>query len=81
VVAEPAEKVEALRCIVDHVRAGRSDEARPPTEKELAATLVLSLPLTEWSVKVRSGGPLEDPDDAALPWFSGVVPVGDRRAV
>ena len=78
VVDDPEAKVEALRRIVDHVQPERTRASRPPTEKELTATLVLSLPLTEWSVKARTGGPLEDPADEDLPWFSGVVPVRTR---
>jgi len=75
VVDEPAAKVEALRVIVDHVKPGRSTEARPPSPKELAGTLVLAVPLDEASVKARTGGPIEDPDDSGLAWWSGVIPV------
>ena len=79
VVADGDLKVEALRMVVEHVQPGRSTQARPPSAKELAATLVLALPLDEWSVKARSGGPIDDPLDEALGWFAGVQPVpGDR---
>src|SRR4051812_46743060 len=46
-VTDLAEKREALDDLVEHVRAGRSAEARPPNAKELAGTLVLKLPLAE----------------------------------
>lgn len=79
VVDDPEAKVEALRIVVDHVEPGRSTRARPPSAKELAATLVLALPLTEWSVKARTGDPIDDPDDLDLDWFAGVVPVPPGR--
>ena len=48
---------------------------RPPTAKELAATTVLALPLTEASVKVRTGPPEDDEADYALPIWAGVLPL------
>jgi uncharacterized protein len=60
----PAEgKLEALRVLSERLLPGRWDEVRPPTAKELAATLVLELALDEASVKVRSGPPSEDEED------------------
>ena len=65
----------ALDRLVDHIVPGRGADARPPTEKELRATLVLALPLDECSVKVRTGGPKEEPEDMGLPVWAGVIPV------
>lgn len=73
-VEDRDEKVEALRCITDHVVA-RWDDSRPPTEVELRQTLVLALPLDEASAKVRRGGPNDDEEDRAGPWWAGVVPI------
>ncbi|MHB8663372.1 MAG: pyridoxamine 5'-phosphate oxidase family protein [Acidimicrobiales bacterium] len=78
-VTDPDAKVEALRAIVDHVQPQRSIAARPPSTKELAATVVVALPLTEWSVKARTGGPIDDPEDVDLDWFAGVVPIPGGR--
>jgi uncharacterized protein len=75
-VTEPAERRHALDVVVDHVRAGRSTECRPPSNKELAATSVLVLDLDEVSAKVRTGDPVDDPEDLSGPWWAGVVPVG-----
>jgi nitroimidazol reductase NimA-like FMN-containing flavoprotein (pyridoxamine 5'-phosphate oxidase superfamily) len=74
-VTDPREKDDALRAIVEHVVPGRSDEIRGPNPKELAATLVLRLPLDEASAKIRSGGPLDDDEDYALPYWAGEIPL------
>lgn len=74
-VEEPSEKRRALEALVEHVARGRSREARPPNDKELAATHVLSLPLEEASAKVRIGGPIDDEEDRAWPVWAGVVPL------
>jgi len=68
-----AAKLAALERITHHLLPGRWAEARQPNAKELAATLVLALPLDEASVKV-SAGPPDDPDeDVALPVWAGTV--------
>ena len=74
-VDDPAEKMEALRLFTEHVMKGRWDEVRQPTEQELRATTVLALPLEEVSAKVRTGGPLDDEADYALPVWAGVLPL------
>jgi RimJ/RimL family protein N-acetyltransferase/nitroimidazol reductase NimA-like FMN-containing flavoprotein (pyridoxamine 5'-phosphate oxidase superfamily) len=74
-VSDPAEKLAAMRSLVDKVAAGRADDSRAPTAREMAATAVLALPLTELSVKQRSGGPIDDPEDRELPHWAGVVPL------
>jgi len=73
-VTGPA-KVQALQVITEHLLPGRWDEARQPSTKELAATLVLSLPLDEASVKIRDGGPEDPPEDVALPVWAGEIPI------
>ncbi len=75
-VDDEAEKRRAFDAVVDHARAGRSAEARPANDAELRATLVLRLPIAEGSVKVRTGGPIDDEDDLDLPVWAGVIPVG-----
>lgn len=69
------EKRDALHALTDQLAPGRWDEARRPTAKELKATSILALPIEEASAKVRTGGPLDDPEDEALPVWAGVVPV------
>jgi uncharacterized protein len=74
-VEDPAEKMEALRIFTEHVMKGRWNDVRIPTEQELKATIVLSLPLEEVSAKVRTGGPIDDEADYALPVWAGVLPL------
>ncbi|MEV4919583.1 pyridoxamine 5'-phosphate oxidase family protein [Streptomyces tirandamycinicus] len=74
-VTDPEEKRTALDALVDHVVPGRSADSRPASAKELAATAVLRLDLDEVSAKVRTGGPVDDPEDLALPYWTGVVPL------
>jgi uncharacterized protein len=75
VVDDPAEKLRALLGLLDHVRSGRAADCRTPNARELAATGVLALDLVEVSAKVRTGGPVDDPEDGLLPHWAGVVPL------
>jgi len=74
-VEDPAEKRAALRAVVEHIVPGRWDDVRAPTENELMATSVLAIAIDEASAKVRSGGPLDDEEDYALPAWAGVIPL------
>ncbi|MFD7104272.1 pyridoxamine 5'-phosphate oxidase family protein [Streptomyces celluloflavus] len=74
-VTDPAEKSAALDALVDHVLLGRAADSRPGNAKELAATAVIRLDLREVSAKIRTGGPNDEPEDLALPHWSGVLPV------
>jgi nitroimidazol reductase NimA-like FMN-containing flavoprotein (pyridoxamine 5'-phosphate oxidase superfamily) len=74
-VDKPEEKMAALEAFTEHVMRGRWKDVRPPTELELKATTVLSLPLVEVSAKVRVGPPKDDEEDYALPIWAGVLPL------
>ena len=74
-VDAPQEKLEALRAFTEKILPGRWDDARQPNEKELKATSILRLPLTEASAKVRVGPPEDDEPDYALPIWAGVIPL------
>jgi nitroimidazol reductase NimA-like FMN-containing flavoprotein (pyridoxamine 5'-phosphate oxidase superfamily) len=74
-VDDPAEKLFALNAIVEHIVPGRMRDARPPTADELRATLVVRLPIEEFSAKVRVGPPIDDDDDHDLPIWAGVIPL------
>ena len=75
IVKDEDERWQALRLITDHLIPGRWSAARQPTGKEMAATAVLSLPLTEASVKIRTGMPIDEPEDYDLDVWAGVLPI------
>jgi nitroimidazol reductase NimA-like FMN-containing flavoprotein (pyridoxamine 5'-phosphate oxidase superfamily) len=74
-VDDPEEKRASLLALVEKVMRGRSQEARPPTDGELRATRVVSMALAEFSVKIRTGGPVDDAEDLDLPVWAGVIPI------
>jgi uncharacterized protein len=75
VVDNAEEKLEALKAFTEHVMRDRWAEVRPPNRQELAGTLVLELPLTEASAKMRSGAPVDDEADYELPIWAGELPL------
>lgn len=68
-------KTRALRVISEHQLAGRWEDVRGPSEKELKATAVLEFTIEEASAKIRQGPPLDDEDDYSLPVWAGVLPL------
>ena len=70
-----AEKIEALRAFTEKILPGRWNDARQPSEKELKATSILRLPLTEVSAKMRTGPAEDDAEDYALTVWAGVIPL------
>jgi nitroimidazol reductase NimA-like FMN-containing flavoprotein (pyridoxamine 5'-phosphate oxidase superfamily) len=74
-VTGPDEKLRALEAFMERVTPGRWAEVRPPDDRELRATAVLRLDLAEASVKLRAGGPGDDPRDLESPAWAGVVPL------
>jgi nitroimidazol reductase NimA-like FMN-containing flavoprotein (pyridoxamine 5'-phosphate oxidase superfamily) len=74
-VTDIDEKRTAFRALVDHVVPNRWNDVRPPSEAEIRSTLVLALPLTEASAKVRTGPPLDEETDHGLPVWAGELPL------
>lgn len=74
-IEDPEEKNAALRLLSEHILPGRWDDARQPNERELKATLVLKLPIDDFSAKVRTGPPIDDNDDYSFPTWAGVIPL------
>ena len=74
-VENSAEKLEALRALSEHIVPGRWAEARQPNERELKATLVMRVPIMEFSAKVRTGPPIDDEEDYSFPTWAGVIPL------
>ena len=73
-IQDEDERMNGLRIITEQLVPGRWAAARPPSRKEMAATSVLEVPLTEASVKVRTGPPGDDPADYGLDVWAGVLP-------
>jgi len=74
-VEDREQKLAAMRALVEHVAPGRWDGTRAPNDKEIAGTLILELPIEETSAKIRTGGPIDDEADYALPFWAGVIPL------
>ncbi len=68
-------KAESMNRFMDHVAAGRRDEARPGDANELAATTLLRISLAEASAKIRAGGPKDDAADMQREVWAGVLPL------
>jgi nitroimidazol reductase NimA-like FMN-containing flavoprotein (pyridoxamine 5'-phosphate oxidase superfamily) len=68
-------KLTALEAITEHVVPGRWADARRPNAQELKATSLLTLSIEEASAKIRTGGPLDDEEDFALPVWAGEIPM------
>jgi uncharacterized protein len=77
-VVDEAEKRAFLDALVDRVAPGRSRLVRGPNDRELRATRVLALPLDEASAKIRTGPPIDDPEDLTVPVWTGQLPVAIR---
>ncbi len=75
VIEGPAEKLEALRRLSEHIVPGRWKDSRFPNERELKATTILRLPIEEFSAKVRQGPVIDDAEDMAYPTWAGVLPL------
>jgi len=74
-ITEERAKNEALHAFMERLHPGRWDAVRPPNPQELKATAVVRIPIEEASAKLRTGGPLDDPEDMTLDVWAGVVPV------
>jgi nitroimidazol reductase NimA-like FMN-containing flavoprotein (pyridoxamine 5'-phosphate oxidase superfamily) len=77
-IVDPEQKIRSLRLISEHLIAGRWQDVRAPSEKELKATTVLEFSMDEASSKVRTGPPLDEESDYALPVWAGVLPLEMR---
>lgn len=78
-IDDEKEKRKQLNLMLEKVKEGRSTEARPANEIELKATSVLAFKLEEVSAKIRTGGPVDDPEDMQLNVWAGVEPISIKR--
>ncbi|RBY75067.1 pyridoxamine 5'-phosphate oxidase family protein [Geodermatophilus sp. TF02-6] len=74
-VTDPAERLLGLEVLTEHLAPGSWTATRRPDRRELAATALLTLDLTEASVKVRTGPPGDDERDLTAPVWAGVLPL------
>lgn len=74
-VTDPEEKQSAFKALVDHLLPGRWDDCKIPDKKEINATTVLTMPISEASIKIRSGPPADSEKDMGLDYWTGVIPL------
>ncbi|MEL6273586.1 MAG: pyridoxamine 5'-phosphate oxidase family protein [Bacteroidota bacterium] len=74
-VEDPKEKMAAFALFTEAIIPGRWQECRPMKEKEAAVTGILALKIEDASAKIRTGGPIDEEEDYALPIWAGVVPL------
>ena len=74
-VIDDLERLKALKIISDQIIPKRWEEVRLPSEKELKATKVIKIPISEASAKIRTGPPVDDKSDYDLPIWAGVIPI------
>jgi len=74
-VADPAEKLAKMERFIERVYPGHWPRLRPVSRQELKAMSVFGLHIEEAVAKVRTGGPIDEDEDYALPIWAGVLPV------
>ena len=74
VVEDNQEKDRLLNHFIEQIAPGRTEQVRLSNEKELKATMLLRIPLTEASVKISNFGVNDDAEDMDIPVSAGVLP-------
>jgi nitroimidazol reductase NimA-like FMN-containing flavoprotein (pyridoxamine 5'-phosphate oxidase superfamily) len=74
-VADPAERLAKMETFVERLYPGHWKDLRPVNKQELKAMKVFGLRLDEAVAKLRTGGPIDEEEDYALPIWAGVVPI------
>ena len=74
-ITDESEKQVAFKALLDHLLPGRWDDSRQPDRKEANATTVLRMPISEASIKIRSGPPMDAEKDMELDYWAGVIPL------
>lgn len=76
---EDSEKLEAMDRVTEALIPGMVGYARPTTNKEAAGTMIIELPIEKYSLKSRTGGVMDEPEDKDLPIWSGVIPLSSLK--
>ncbi|MGH1428832.1 MAG: pyridoxamine 5'-phosphate oxidase family protein [Arenicella sp.] len=74
-ITHPEEHARLLYEITYQIIPGSEGDYRPHLKKELKATTLIAIPLSESACKIRTGDPIDDPEDLNLPYWAGVIPV------
>jgi nitroimidazol reductase NimA-like FMN-containing flavoprotein (pyridoxamine 5'-phosphate oxidase superfamily) len=69
----------ALDTFTEHLLPGRAAEIRPNHRRELAATMVLSMPIQQWSLKIGTDWPEDDDEDLEGSAWAGVIPFDTKK--
>jgi nitroimidazol reductase NimA-like FMN-containing flavoprotein (pyridoxamine 5'-phosphate oxidase superfamily) len=74
-VSEFADKERGLNLLTEHLLPGRMVDIRPSTRKEINATMLLTLPLETFTVKVGNKPPDDPAKDLESKAWAGIVPL------
>jgi hypothetical protein len=74
-ITDVVAKLRGMELLVEHITPGRWDEARKPNDSEFVQTSVIRMEIEEASAKVRVGDPGDEPEDIALDYWAGVIPI------
>lgn len=77
-IEDQAEKLRAFETLTEHLMPGRWADTRYPTPIELKGTSVVEVPIESASAKIRTGPPVDEEEDYALPIWAGVLPIEQR---
>jgi nitroimidazol reductase NimA-like FMN-containing flavoprotein (pyridoxamine 5'-phosphate oxidase superfamily) len=78
-VHDDEERRVAMAALVDKMYPGRTEESRPPTAKELAATAIVGLDLEAVALKLRGDHVADDEADLDGPYWAGSIPLRTER--
>lgn len=78
-IEEENDKTAAFEWLTNKIIPGSWDYLRPIKRMEVVKTTVLAFPLNEASAKLRTGMPVDDEEDLALPIWSGLIPLEAKR--
>lgn len=74
-ITDDAEKRDALHRFTEKLLPGRWDDVRPMTDQEVKATAIIAVEIEQAVAKVRSGNPVDEPEDQSFPTWAGVIPI------
>jgi len=77
-VEDAGEKMRVLERFTDKIVPGRWADLRATTDKEVAATSVVSIVIESASAKIREGGPIDFDEDMDEDVWAGVVPIREQ---